>query len=158
MVLVLNIIKRRFLNLNILGVKILNKKLNKGRCKKADNKRLCKELLKKGNTQREIAKILNISLPTANAYCQEIAKEIEEAQKQEMEAEQEERKTIRERKRRVKAIRELQEKQELNPKTPEELARMSFAACLQELQARLPQMSNEEVMRITVDLWDRVNK
>ena len=53
-----------------------NRNLNRGRAKSAENIRLCKDLLKKGKTQREIAKILNVSLPTANKYCQKIAKEI----------------------------------------------------------------------------------
>lgn len=136
--------------------KNLNKKLNKGRAKKADNKRLCRELLKKGNTQREIAKILNISLPTANAYCQEIAKEIEEAQKAEQEKEEEERTLIKKRKRRVREARQMQTVEE--EKSPEQLAKEGFTACLRELQVRLPEMTNEEVMKITVDLWDRVNK
>jgi predicted transcriptional regulator len=137
-----------------MAAKSLNKKLNKGRARKADNKRLCRELLKKGNTQREIAKILNISLPTANTYCQEIAREIEEAQKAEQEKEVEERELIRKRKRRVREVRQMP----VEDKTPEELARDGFTACLKELQARLPEMTNEEVMKITVDLWDRVNR
>ena len=33
---------------------------------------------------------------------------------------------------------------------------MSFAACLLELRARLPSMTDEQVCKITVDLWDRV--
>ena len=136
--------------------KTLNKKLNKGKARKADNKRLCRELLKKGNTQREIAKILNISLPTANAYCQEIAREIEEAQKEEVQKVQEEAQRIRAHKRHVKAVRE--SAQIVEPQTPEELAKASFTACLRELQARLPEMTNEEVIKISVDLWDRVNK
>lgn len=137
-----------------MAAKSLNKKLNKGRARKADNKRLCRELLKKGNTQREIAKILNISLPTANAYCQEIAREIEEAQKAEQEKETEERELIRKRKRRVREVRQMP----VEEKSPEELAKDGFTACLRELQARLPEMTNEEVMKITVDLWDRVNR
>ena len=137
-----------------MAEKNLNKKLNKGRVRKADNKRLCRELLKKGNTQREIAKILNISLPTANAYCQEIAKEIEEAQKAEQEKEVEERQLIKKRKRRVREVRQMPQEE----KSPEELAKEGFTACLRELQARLPEMTNEEVMKITVDLWDRVNR
>ena len=109
----------------------LNKKLNKGKARKADNKRLCRELLKKGNTQREIAKILNISLPTANAYCQEIAQEIEDAQKEETQKIQEEAARIREHKRRVKALKELPLIAEVQ--TPEELAKAGFTACLREL-------------------------
>lgn len=136
--------------------KTLNKKLNKGKARKADNKRLCRELLKKGNTQREIAKILNISLPTANAYCQEIAREIEEAQKEETQKVQEEAQKIRAHKRHVKALRE--SAPIVEPQTPEELAKAGFTACLRELMIRLPEMNNEEVMKITVDLWDRVNK
>ena len=136
--------------------KKLNKKLNKGRAKKADNKRLCRELLKKGNSQREIAKILNVSLPTANGYCQEIAREIEEAQRAEQEKDQNDRLFMKQRRRRIREIREKQEEE--TEKTPEELAREGFTACLKELQVRLPMMSNEEVMKITVDLWDRVNK
>lgn len=136
--------------------KHLNKKLNKGKARKADNKRLCRELLKKGNTQREIAKILNVSLQTANTYCQEIAREIEDAHKAEVEKEQEERQKIKQRKRRVRELREETPPEE--PQTPEELAKAGFTACLRELQIRLPDMTNEEVMKITVDLWDRVNK
>ena len=140
-----------------MAAKNLNKKLNKGRARKADNKRLCRELLKKGNTQREIAKILNISLPTANTYCQEIAREIEEAQKEAQEKEIEEASLIKKRKRRVREARQMQNNEQ-EEKTPEELAKDGFTACLRELQVRLPEMTNEEVMKITVDLWDRVNR
>lgn len=140
-----------------MAQKRLNKNLNKGRCRKADNVRLCRELLKKGNSQREIAKILNVSLPTANAYCQEIAKEIEDAHKAEIEKDQEDRLKFKQRKRRMREMAEqAQEAQE--PQTPEELAKAGFTACLQELKMRLPSMTNEEVMKITVDLWDRVNR
>lgn len=138
--------------------KRLNKKLNKGRCRKADNIRLCRELLKKGNSQREIAKILNVSLPTANAYCQEIAKEIEDAHKAEVEKDQEDRLKFKQRKRRIREMAETRAQEPPEPQTPEELAKAGFTACLQELQIRLPTMTNEEVMKITVDLWDRVNK
>lgn len=141
-----------------MGKTNLNKKFNKGKAKKADNKRLCRELLRKGNTQREIAKILNISLPTANVYCQEIAKEIEEAQIREEQQAQEQRLQTKIRKKRMKEIREKQLEEAEREKTPEELAKEGFIACLKELQVRLPDMSNEEVMKITVDLWDRVNK
>ena len=137
--------------------KNLNKKLNKGKARKAENIRLCRELLRKGNTQREIAKILNISLPTVNLYCQEIAKEIEDAHKEEVQREKEVRKQKLDRKRGEKILQE-QEEEPQEPKTPEELAKAGFTACLRELQIRLPTMTNEEVMKITVDLWDRVNK
>lgn len=136
--------------------KNLNKKLNRGKARKAENIRLCRELLRKGNTQREIAKILNISLQTTNLYCQEIAKEIEDAHKEEVQREKEVRKQKLDRKRGEKIFQEQEEPQE--PKTPEELAKAGFTACLRELQIRLPSMTNEEVMKITVDLWDRVNK
>lgn len=137
--------------------KNLNKKLNKGNARKAENIRLCRELLRKGNTQREIAKILNVSLPTINAYCQEIAKEIEEAHKAEVKEANEARKIKLNRQRAQKALQEQEEEPE-EPKTPEELAKSGFTACLRELKLRLPSMTNEEVMKITVDLWDRVNK
>lgn len=136
----------------------MNKKLNRGRARKADNIRLCRELLKKGNSQRQIAKILNVSLQTANTYCQEIAKEIEEAHKVQVEEANQERKKTRERKKRIQAMREMEEAEPEEPKTPEELAKAGFTACLRELQIRLPMMSNEEVMKITMDMWDRVNK
>lgn len=136
----------------------MNKKLNRGRARKADNIRLCRELLKKGNSQRQIAKILNVSLQTANTYCQEIAKEIEDAHKAQVEEANQERKKTRERKKRIQAIKEMEEIEPEEPKTPEELAKAGFTACLRELQIRLPMMTNEEVMKITVDLWDRVNK
>lgn len=144
--------------MNKFGVFILNKKLNRGRARKADNIRLCRELLKKGNSQRQIAKILNVSLQTANTYCQEIAKEIEDAHKAQVEEANQERKKTRERKKRIQAIKEMEEIEPEEPKTPEELAKAGFTACLRELQIRLPMMTNEEVMKITVDLWDRVNK
>ena len=136
----------------------MNKRLNRGRARKADNIRLCRELLKKGNSQRQIAKILNVSLQTANTYCQEIAKEIEDAHKAQVEEANQERKKTRERKKRIQAIKEMEEIEPEEPKTPEELAKAGFTACLRELQIRLPMMTNEEVMKITVDLWDRVNK
>lgn len=136
----------------------MNKKLNRGKARKADNIRLCRELLKKGNSQRQIAKILNVSLQTANTYCQEIAREIEEAHKAEVAEANEERKKTRERRKRIQAMKELAEEEPEEPKTPEELAKAGFTACLRELQIRLPNMTNEEVMKITVDLWDRVNK
>ena len=136
----------------------MNKKLNRGRARKADNIRLCRELLKKGNSQRQIAKILNVSLQTANAYCQEIAKEIEDAHKAQVEEANQERKKTRERKKRIQAIKEIEEIEPEEPKTPEELAKAGFTACLRELQIRLPMMTNEEVMKITMDMWDRVNK
>lgn len=136
----------------------LNKKLNRGRARKADNIRLCRELLKKGNSQRQIAKILNVSLQTANTYCQEIAKEIEDAHKAQVEEANQERKKTRERKKRIQAIKEMEEIEPEEPKTPEELAKAGFTACLRELQIRLPMMTNEEVMKITMDMWDRVNK
>lgn len=136
----------------------MNKNLNRGRARKADNIRLCRELLKKGNSQRQIAKILNVSLQTANTYCQEIAKEIEDAHKAQVEEANQERKKTRERKKRIQAIKEMEEIEPEEPKTPEELAKAGFTACLRELQIRLPMMTNEEVMKITVDLWDRVNK
>lgn len=135
----------------------LNKKLNKGKARKAENIRLCRELLRKGNTQRDIAKILNISLPTINSYCQEIAKEIEEAHKAEVQEANEARRQTLDRKRGQRILKE-EEKEPPEPKTPEELAKAGFTACLQELRLRLPSMTNEEVMKITVDLWDRVNK
>lgn len=115
-------------------------------------------MLKKGNSQRQIAKILNVSLQTANTYCQEIAKEIEDAHKAQVEEANQERKKTRERKKRIQAIKEMEEIEPEEPKTPEELAKAGFTACLRELQIRLPMMTNEEVMKITVDLWDRVNK
>lgn len=136
----------------------MNKKLNRGRARKADNIRLCRELLKKGNSQRQIAKILNVSLQTANTYCQEIAKEIEDAHKAQVEEANQERKKTRERKKRIQAMKEMEETEPEEPKTPEELAKAGFIACLRELKIRLPMMTNEEVMKITVDLWDRVNK
>lgn len=136
----------------------MNKKLNRGRARKADNIRLCRELLKKGNSQRQIAKILNVSLQTANTYCQEIAKEIEDAHKAQVEEANQERKKTRERKKRIQAMKEMEEIEPEEPKTPEELAKAGFTACLRELQIRLPMMTNEEVMRITMDMWDRVNK
>lgn len=138
----------------------LNKNLNKGRARKAENLRLCRELLKKNKTQREIAKILNVSLQTANTYCQEIAKQIEDAHKADMEKAQAQREFTRARNKRAKLAREQaeEEAQEQEPQTPEELAKAGFTACLKELQIRLPMMTNEEVMRITVDLWDRVNR
>lgn len=136
----------------------MNKKLNRGKARKADNIRLCRELLKKGNSQREIAKILNVSLQTANTYCQEIAKEIEDAHKAQVEeANQERRKTLN-RKKRIQEMRETEQTVPEEPKTPEELAKAGFIACLRELQIRLPEMTNEEVMKITMDMWDRVNK
>ena len=137
--------------------KVLNNNLNSGKAKKAENKRLCRELLKKGKSQREIAKFLNVSLPTANAYCQEIAKDIEEAQKKAEEKAQklEDLQKARE----IAKKTEKKEKAEPpQPETPEELAKAGFTACLRELQLRLPIMTNEEVMKITVDLWDRVNR
>lgn len=136
---------------------VLNNNLNSGKAKKAENKRLCRELLKKGKSQREIAKFLNVSLPTANAYCQEIAKDIEEAQKKAEEKAQklEDLQKARE----IAKKTEKKEKAEpTQPETPEELAKAGFTACLRELQLRLPIMTNEEVMKITVDLWDRVNR
>lgn len=136
----------------------MNKKLNRGRARKADNIRLCRELLKKGNSQRQIAKILNVSLQTANTYCQEIAKEIEDAHKAQVEEANQERKKTRERKKRIQAMKEMEEIEPEEPKTPEELAKAGFTACLRELQIRLPMMTNEEVMKITMDMWDRVNK
>lgn len=136
----------------------MNKKLNRGKARKADNIRLCRELLKKGNSQREIAKILNVSLQTANTYCQEIAKEIEDAHKAQVEeANQERRKTLN-RKKRIQEMRETEQTVPEEPKTPEELVKAGFIACLRELQIRLPEMTNEEVMKITMDMWDRVNK
>lgn len=132
--------------------------MNRGKARKADNIRLCRELLKKGNSQREIAKILNVSLQTANTYCQEIAKEIEDAHKAQVEeANQERRKTLN-RKKRIQEMRETEQTVPEEPKTPEELAKAGFIACLRELQIRLPEMTNEEVMKITMDMWDRVNK
>lgn len=137
--------------------KVLNNNLNSGRAKKADNKRLCRELLRKGKSQREIAKFLGVSLPTANAYCQEIAKDIEEAQRKAEEKAQklEDLKKAREVAKKI----EKKEKAELTPMaSPEELAKEGFTACLRELKLRLSTMTNEEVMKITVDLWDRVNR
>lgn len=135
--------------------KNLNKTLNRGKARKADSLRLCRELLQKGNSQREIAKILNVSLQTTNKYCQQIAKEIEDAHKEDVEKAKELRRQSLDRRRRVQALRN-----EPLPDitSPEELAKAGFVACLQELRIRLPQMTNEEVMKITVDLWDRVNK
>lgn len=138
--------------------KNLNRNLNKGKARKADNIRLCRELLKKGNTQREIAKILNVSLPTANAYCQEIAQEIENAHKEQVQEAKEKRRRTLDRTKRAKLAREQQQEEQIETQTPEELAKAGFTACLRELQLRLPEMTNEEVMKITVDLWDRVNK
>lgn len=137
--------------------KILNNNLNSGKAKKAENKRLCRELLKKGKSQREIAKILNVSLQTANTYCQEIAKDIEEAQRKAEEKAQklEDLKRAREV---AKSVEKKEKAEPPPPETPEELAKAGFTACLRELQLRLPIMTNEEVMKITVDLWDRVNK
>lgn len=135
----------------------MNNNLNSGRAKKAENKRLCRELLKKGKSQREIAKFLNVSLPTANAYCQEIAKDIEEAQKKAEEKVQklEDLKRAREIAKKI----EKKEKAETTPMaSPEELAKEGFTTCLRELKLRLSTMTNEEVMKITVDLWDRVNR
>ena len=138
--------------------KNLNRNLNKGKARKADNIRLCRELLKKGNTQREIAKILNISLQTANTYCQEIAQEIEDAHKEQVQEAKEIRRRTLDRNKRAKLAREQQQEEPIEPQTPEELAKAGFTACLRELQIRLPMMTNEEVMKITVELWDRVNK
>ena len=136
-----------------------NRNLNRGRAKSAENIRLCKELLKKGKTQREIAKILNVSLPTANKYCQKIAKEIEDRLRAAAEREEKQRMKEEARKRRAEAVlKKCREKKEELPETPEELAKAGFAACLIELRARLPSMSDEQVCKITVDLWDRVNK
>lgn len=133
---------------------------NRGRAVKAENKRLCKEFLNKGMKQREIAKALKISLPTVNKYCQEIAKEIEKKQKAFEDGTKEEARRRRERKARAKEIAEeiAENKSAIQDLTPEELAKQGFTACLLELKMRLPTMTNEEVMKITVDLWDRVNK
>lgn len=140
--------------------KILNNNLNSGKAKKAENKRLCRELLKKGKSQREIAKILNVSLQTANTYCQEIAKDIEEAQRKAEEKAQklEDLKRAREVAKSVEKKEKKEKAEPPPPETPEELAKAGFTACLRELKLRLPIMTNEEVMKITVDLWDRVNK
>lgn len=135
----------------------MNTKAKKRNARKADNIRLCRELLKKGNSQRQIAKILDVSLQTANTYCQEIAREIEEAHKAEVDEITAERIKTRQRKKRIQILKEM-EQEEQEPKTPEELAKAGFTACLRELQVRLPMMTNEEVMKITVDLWDRVNR
>jgi transposase len=132
--------------------------LNSGRAKKAENKRLCRELLRKNKTQREIAKILNVSLQTANTYCQEIAREIEEIHKRKMEQAEEARRKTLDRKRSKRIAESEEADQPAEPTTPEELAKSGFTACLRELKIRLPTMTNEEVMKITVDLWDRVNK
>ena len=135
----------------------MNNNLNSGRAKKADNKRLCRELLKKGKSQREIAKFLGVSLPTANSYCQEIAKDIEEAQRKAEEKAQK----LEGLKRAREIAKKIEKKEKAEPTpiaSPEELAKAGFTACLRELQLRLPTMTNEEVMKITVDLWDRVNK
>lgn len=137
--------------------KVLNNNLNSGKAKKAENKRLCRELLKKGKSQREIAKFLNVSLPTANAYCQEIAKDIEEAQKKAEEKVQK----LEDLKRAREVAKKIEKKEKAEPTlmaSPEELAKEGFTACLRELKLRLSTMTNEEVMKITVDLWDRVNR
>lgn len=138
----------------------MNKGLNKGIAKKQENKRLCRELLKKGRTQREIAKLLGVSLQTTNSYCQEIAKEIEDARKK---AEEKEQKAEELHKARIKNLKRNKQTEPMieeisKAKTPEEIAKDGFTACLMELKLRLPTMTNEEVMKITVDLWDRVNK
>lgn len=133
----------------------MNTNLNRGKARKADNIRLCRELLQKGKSQREIAKILNTSLQTTNSYCQEIAREIEQAHKDDIEKAKEARRQTLDRRRRTK---ELRNEPLPDITSPEELAKTGFVACLQELRIRLPQMTNEEVMKITVDLWDRVNK
>lgn len=134
--------------------KNLNKTLNRGKARKADTLRLCRELLQKGNSQREIAKILNVSLQTTNKYCQQIAKEIEDAHKEDVEKAKELRRQSLDRRRRANALRN----EPLPEGTPEELAKAGFIACLRELRIRLPQMSNDEVIKITTELWDRVNK
>lgn len=137
--------------------KVLNNNLNSGRAKKADNKRLCRELLRKGKSQREIAKFLGVSLPTANAYCQEIAKDIEEAQRKAEEKAQK----LEDLKKAREVAKKIEKKEKAEPTpmaSPEELAEEGFTACLRELKLRLSTMTNEEVMKITVDLWDRVNR
>lgn len=137
--------------------KVLNNNLNSGRAKKADNKRLCRELLRKGKSQREIAKFLGVSLPTANAYCQEIAKDIEEAQRKAEEKAQK----LEDLKKAREVAKKIEKKEKAEPTpmaSPEELAKEGFTACLRELKLRLSTMTNEEVMKITVDLWDRVNR
>lgn len=138
----------------------MNTTLNSGKAKKAENKRLCRDLLKKGKSQRDIAKVLGVSLQTTNKYCQEIAKDIEEAQKK---AEEKERKAEEAQKERIRNARSMKKTEPIRKEiqkemTPEEIAKDGFTACLMELKMRLPSMTNEEVMKITVDLWDRVNK
>jgi len=134
--------------------------LNVDNATRAENLRLCKDLLKKGLTQREIAKSLGVSLPTTNKYCQRIAVEIEEAQRKKEEARKKAEAAAEERQRRLKKIRAENEviKAVAEAQTPEELAKQSFAACLIELKLRLPQMTNAEIITITTELWDRMSK
>ena len=129
----------------------------------AQNLALCRDLLRQKKTQRQIAVALGVSLVTVNHYCKRIAKEIEEESKAARAETLAKSQKARERKRRVKETqeREIEElkavvEQKEPPKTAEELAKMSFAACLLELRARLPSMTDEQVCKITVDLWDRV--
>lgn len=130
--------------------------MKKNDSKKLNNIRLCRDLLNKGLTQREIAKALKISLPTVNKYCKQIALEIEQEVKQEREIVKEEHKQQRQRARRAKVMIN-EAPADLSISTPEELAKASFSACLNELRLRLPLMSNEEVIKVSVELWDRVN-
>ena len=134
--------------------------LNTDNATRAENLRLCKDLLKKGLTQREIAKSLGLSLPTVNKYCQRIAAEIEEAERKKEEARQKAEVAAETRSRRMKKIREETETAKIVAamQTPEELAKQSFAACLLELKIRLPLMTNAEVITITTELWDRMSK
>mgnify|MGYP003293026759 CR=1 FL=1 len=126
----------------------------------ADKLVACRELLKQGYTQREIAQKLGVTLLTTNRWCKKIAKEIEDKHKKIEQAEIEIKKKVIYEKERAKEVKK--ETKELEKVVTagelQTLAQVSFASCLTELKKRLPVMSNEEVINITTALWDRISR
>lgn len=113
------------------------------------------EYLNKGLKQRDIARLTKVSLVTVNKYCKKITNRFKIEEKED----RAKRREIKNRMMLVKRLKEVQQEVQKNPVSNEEIgenAKGLFNSLIIELRFRIPQMTNAELMQVTLDVWDKV--
>ena len=113
------------------------------------------EYLNKGLKQRDIARLTKVSLVTVNKYCKKITNRFKIEEKED----RAKRREIKNRMMLVKRLKEVQQEVQKNPVSNEEIgenAKGLFNSLIVELRFRIPQMTNAELMQVTLDVWDKV--
>ncbi len=113
------------------------------------------EYLNKGLKQRDIARLTKVSLVTVNKYCKKITNRFKTEEKED----RAKRREIKNRMMLVKRLKEVQQEVQKNPVSNEEIgenAKGLFNSLIVELRFRIPQMTNAELMQVTLDVWDKV--